>query len=818
MSNLTERQEMRELTQLDEGIRKYHKKFEQQGAGDSTAGLGLVYVAMKAMIPWINEQVRMLEDGESHPSQVPLGIHWLTEMNPDAVAYITAKLTVSAAYNEANVTRTAMKIANLIEEHYRYEELEQAEPHLANSMSMKAKRWSRASTRRKIMRKAADVAGVKRMGWTEQEKLKLGLKLMEVFVQESGLAELKTVSDPDKGGSQVKKIITMTEDALERLRLRHAQIEGDEPVNKPMVCPPRPWTTPLSGGYLTERLKQPILRGAGFRKVTEGLLDELFSTDMTQVYDAVNSIQSTEWRINKGVLDVMLEAWRSDMDMGVLPEADDLPLPPVPLGIPERGTVAYEDYDEAQKDALRRWKNEARAVHGYNAANRSKRVALATKLALAQEVRDEERIWFPHSLDFRGRVYPMSAELSPQSDDTSKALLEFANGKALGENGGFWLCVQLANLFGFDKVSFDQRVEWVMEHEDRILDSALSPLDGQRFWTEADEPWGALAACFEYAGFKMEGAAHVSHLPIAMDGSCSGIQHFSAMLRDQRGAEAVNLTNTPLPNDIYTEVLYVVNDALKASAEPLAKVWQGKVDRKIVKRPCMTFAYSVTSAGIRQQILDEIRKRQEGDYLPGTPDWEAAAFLAPIVEASIRSVVDRAAEAMDWLKHVSKHVSKQDIPTGWTTPLGFRVLQPYLKSKGKRIKVLFQGQPMFLTLTFEGDKIDGAKQSSAVAPNYVHSLDATHLMMTVNRMADAGVTTSFAVIHDSFGVHACDVDELHYALRDEFINLYSQEVLVEFYRESLLRLPGKAWPDIDQPPEAGEYNIEEVRDADFFFA
>lgn len=395
----------------------------------------------------------------------------------------------------------------------------------------------------------------------------------------------------------------------------------------------------------------------------------------------------------------------------------------------------------------------------------------------------------------------------------------FAEGKPLGDSGAYWLGVHIANLFGHDKIPFDERVAWTIENGHKLMDSAVDPLDGQKFWTTADEPWCALAACFEYMGYMIEGDDYVSHLPIAMDGSCSGIQHFSAMLRDQRGAEAVNLTPKDTPADIYTEVLGVVKEILNESSEPLAKVWLGKVDRKIVKRPCMTFAYSVTSAGIKQQILDEIRKRQEGDYLPGTPDWEAAVFLAPIVEGAIRTVVDRAAEAMDWLKGMSKVVSANEVPTGWTTPLGFRVLQPYLKSKGKRIKVLFQGQPLFLTLTFEGDKIDRAKQASAVAPNFVHSLDATHLMMTVNRLDREGITQSFAVIHDSFGVHACDVDELHFALRDEFIELYEgHEVLVEFYQESLLRLPGEQWPDAPPPPEAGEYDINEVRDADFFFA
>jgi DNA-directed RNA polymerase len=818
MSELRERQEQRELDQMSNGINRYHAKVGAQGMGETKSGLPLVFVAMKAMIPWIREKVEMLESGATHPSSIPLGIHWLAEMQPDAVAYLAAKICVTAAYHEAKATRTAMKIANLIEENYRYEQLEQAEPHLANSMSQKAKRWSRASTRRKIMRKAADVAGVRRMGWTEKEKLKLGLKLIECYVTESGFAELKATADGAKGGVMQQKIITMTDSARREIAKGDAKWEGEDPENKPMIHPPKPWTSPISGGYLTHRMKQPILRGASFRKVTEGLLDELYSTDLSQVYDAVNAVQDTAWRVNRPLFEVLSVAIDRDQDMGVLPERDKLPLPPVPAGLPDYGKMAVEDMTEEQQAKLKRWKAEAREVHSLNAANTSKIIALDTKKEQAKDVVNEVAIYFPHSLDFRGRLYPMSAELSPQSDDISKALLEFAEGKPLGESGGYWLCVHLANLYGNDKWSFDDRVAWAQENHDHLLRSAQRPLD-YTWWTDAEEPWCFLAACMEYAAWQTQGDGYESHLPIAMDGSCSGIQHFSALLRDQRGAEAVNLTPKPLPADIYNEVLAEVKRDLNDSKEPLAKVWHDKVDRKIVKRPCMTFAYSVTSAGIKQQIIDEIRKRQGGDYLPGTTNWQAAHFLAPIVEAAIRRVVDRAAEAMDWLKAVSKHVSKQDIPTGWTTPLGFRVLQPYLKTKGERIKVLFQGQPLFLTLTFEGTKIDGPKQTSAVAPNFVHSMDATHLMMTVNRLKDEGITDSFAVIHDSFGVHACDVDELHYALRDEFINLYSDnEVLVEFYQESLLRLPSDKWADVEPAPEAGDYDIEEVRDADFFFA
>ena len=823
---LKARQEMREVAQLHEGVRKYHEKFEGRGAGESTAGLGLVYVAMRAMVPWIQEKVRLLElpyeeakAANVLPSQVPAAVHWLAEMQADAVAYIAAKLFVSAAYNEANVTRTAMKVANLIEENYRYEELEQAEPALANSMSRKAQRWARSSTRRRIMRKAAEVAGIKRMGWTEQEKVKLGFKLMEVFVETTGFAVMVTQSDPDKGGKHQQRVIRLSDEARDRLVKNHEQLENQHPENRPMIHPPKPWTSPTSGGYLTEFLRQPILRGTHFRKVTEGLLDELYSTDLTQVYDAVNAVQATPWRVNKSVYNVMREAHRLDMDLdGVLPMMENLELPPMPADMPDR-SVRYEDQDEGQRAIVAKWKQEARTVHRANAVETSHRYALMTKLAQVADVVDEEAIYFPHALDFRGRLYPLSAELSPQSDDISKGLLEFAEGRPLGENGSFWLAVHIANLFGHDKIPFEERVEWVLANEDKIADSAVRPLDGEKFWTTADDPWCALAACFEWTGFRTTDNSYVSHIPVAMDGTCSGIQHFSAMLRDQRGGEAVNLVANETPADIYIEVLDVLKAKLNESKEPLAKVWYDKVDRKMVKRPCMTFAYSVTSAGIKNQLLDEMRKRGSAQFLPGTNDWDAAVFLAPLLEESIRDVVDRAAEAMDWLKGVSKAVSKNDIPTGWTTPLGFRVVQPYLKSKGQRIKVLFQGQPILVSLTFEGDKIDTLKQASAVAPNFVHSLDATHLMMTVNRLKAEGVTHSFAVIHDSFGVHAADVDELHAVLREEFVNLYTeQEVLVDFYQESLLRLPGTQWPEVDSPPEAGDLNLEEVRDADFFFA
>ena len=805
--NTRERQVAREKRQYHEGIQRYRTEAAARPIGEQRAGMGLVEVACKAMIPFVQAQVKMLESGENLPSQVPLPYHYLLNIKADAACAIAARVCVSSSYVQSKLTRTAMRIANLIEEDYRFDELMQAEPGLGNSMARTAKKWSGEGTRRRIMRKAAAIAGIAKFGWTAVEKLRLGTKLIEIYIEQTGFGALSTQKD----GVKTSKMLIMLPEVEQRILENHERIEADRPVNCPMIYPPVNWTSPVSGGYLTDEM-----RTAFVRSVSMETRDDLFSSDMPEVYDAVNRVQATRWSINTAVLDVLEEAHTGNGQLAGLPEMVDQPLPEKPWFLSP--DFRSDDMTDEQKAKFAEWKIATREVHEYNARLKSKRLALMTKIRLADEVRDEDAIYFPHSLDFRGRMYSMTAELQPQSDDIAKSLIQFADAKRLGETGGYWLAVHIANLFGIDKVSFDERVAWVVAHSNELIESAFNPLDGARFWCEADDPWCALAACFEWTGFQLEGDDYLSQLPIAMDGSCSGIQHFSAMLRDATGGAAVNLTQQDSPSDIYTEVLNVAKDLLVENGEPLAKVWWSAIDRKIVKRPCMTFAYSVTSIGIRDQIASEMRKKSDGQYLAGHENWQAAAFLAPIVEQAIRQVVDRAAEAMDWLKEISSAMSKDNIPTSWVTPLGFPVVQPYRKRKGQTVNVWFGGERIRLSLTVEQVDVDKRKHTSSIAPNFVHSLDATHLMMVVNRLADDGITDCFAMIHDSFGVHACDVGDLHIIIRDEFVKLYSEDILTEIYRSTLLAIPGEKWPDVPVPPESGDLNLEEVRNADFFFA
>lgn len=71
----------------------------------------------------------------------------------------------------------------------------------------------------------------------------------------------------------------------------------------------------------------------------------------------------------------------------------------------------------------------------------------------------------------------------------------------------------------------------------------------------------------------------------------------------------------------------------------------------------------------------------------------------------------------------------------------------------------------------EATKVNKSQQVNAFPPNYIHSLDSTHLMMTALRMKELGL--NFGSVHDSFWTHACDVDQMNIFIREEFVKLYS---------------------------------------------
>lgn len=177
-----------------------------------------------------------------------------------------------------------------------------------------------------------------------------------------------------------------------RLEQQHARCELLDPIPMPMVVQPCPWTTPFDGGYLDSPPGNAIVRHH-----TRPYLDELESIEMPRVYSAINAIQSTAWKINRPILETMRAVWAGGGTLGDLPPRDDDPLPARPDRFDEDESVRQE------------WKQWAAKVHAINARRKGKRYALMQKLLVAEKLADFPAIYFPHSMDWRGRVYPIPA-------------------------------------------------------------------------------------------------------------------------------------------------------------------------------------------------------------------------------------------------------------------------------------------------------------------------------------------------------------------------------------------------------------------------
>jgi DNA-directed RNA polymerase len=103
-----------------------------------------------------------------------------------------------------------------------------------------------------------------------------------------------------------------------------------------------------------------------------------------------------------------------------------------------------------------------------------------------------------------------------------------------------WLKVHLANLFGHNKISHQERAAWVDSYISEVRDSADNPLDGSKWWMQAEEPFQALATCIEIIAaidFPEGHEQYLCRLPVHQDGSCNGLQHYAALGKDADGGQ-----------------------------------------------------------------------------------------------------------------------------------------------------------------------------------------------------------------------------------------------------------------------------------------
>jgi DNA-directed RNA polymerase len=503
-------------------------------------------------------------------------------------------------------------------------------------------------------------------------------------------------------------VIRTSPAVLDMIREGHSVRESGNVRLLPMVVPPKPWQSPDEGGYLV--VKSRVMRVRDSRLQWEMLHRR--ETDLSKVYRALDLLSAVPWRINERVLCVADELWEAGGGVGELPSRTDLPIPEPPA-----------DYVESDQEQRRLYYRQLRRLQRLNGDLHSLRCDTTLKLGVARQFRHVDNFYFPHNMDFRGRTYPIPPHLNHLGSDLCRGLLTFSEGKELGADGLGWLKVQLANVFGNNKCSFDDRQRFVDENLPRVLGSAADPIS-ETWWQAAEDPWQALATCYELADALScpNPERFVSHLPVHMDGSCNGLQHYAALGGDEVGARKVNLLPAAKPDDVYSGVADIVSRLIEEDAMqgvPMALLLRGKVSRKIVKQTVMTSVYGVTLVGARQQIQNAL---EGADVLDEEQTWKASQYLAGHTLEAVREMFLGARQTMNWLAECAGLIGQTGQPVTWHTPLGLPVVQPYRRPGKYVVNTLMQS----VVLQTNHDKlpVNVSRQRSAHPPNYIHSLDS----------------------------------------------------------------------------------------------
>jgi DNA-directed RNA polymerase len=546
--------------------------------------------------------------------------------------------------------------------------------------------------------------------------------------------------------------------------------------------------------------------------------------EMPEVYECVNAIQDTAYKINVKILQVADRIFNNGGVVGKMPNRDKLPLPPKPFDI------------ATNKVARRKYSNLARPIHEANATTDSQILLIDKLLEIAKEYEAYPEHYYPMQYDFRGRIYCKPLFLHYQQNDIARSLLLFTNGKPLGTDEALAkLAIHGANMYGKDKITLADRVKWVQQNEEAILASAKDPHNHYKFWSRCSEPYQFLAFCFEWEEFVSGGrdADFVTHLSCFSDCTNSGLQIFSALLRDDVGGKATNLTAEETPQDVYQEVADKTLEYLNKNPDSqIKKIWMDYgIDRATTKKVTMCVVYGLTQYSCRTYIVDHLKDMVgEGKPIPfsknkeefektGIPTiFSGTYYLSKLVWKAIGDVIISAKECMIWLQKVSRLISDNGLPVTFTTPTGFIVQMNYKEMKKQRVNTRM-GESMLarkITIQHETDKIDKRKCANAISPCWIHSLDGSVLQRAITIASKKGIK-SFATVHDSFGVLAPDVQLMNDCLRESFVDIFTKgNVLEDFLKEITLQVAKDKRHLIPELPKMRNLDITQVLKSDYF--
>jgi len=448
-------------------------------------------------------------------------------------------------------------------------------------------------------------------------------------------------------------------------------------------------------------------------------------------------------------------------------------------------------------------------------------------------------------LDYRGRIYNREPYFSYQSNDLARAHFLFSEEKEMTQKGAEYTFIHAATSYNqtykidqlptekwltldyikqltkdglvdisVDKMGVLDKHNWTVENIETILDVATDPIKHKEYWMAAEKPWVFLSLCYEIGGIvgsALSDEPYYSSMPISIDGVNNGTQHLAAMSLDEKAGELVGLIPMQIPKDFYLVMGKKILEINKTTTigSKLQHIPMKLIRKGISKRGSMTRAYDAGARKIGEIIYqDSYDAGITSRYNITRTDSKA---LGKDLVAAYDSVCHGPVDIKKYLQQLVKHklntMNAKDI--SWETPSGFPVLTQKWVARKKVYQGSLQGKQISHVYLEVTDKPALAEHLSAIGANWVHSYDASHMSLVINKLGLA----SFGAIHDSFSVHACDVEELIYVTKSEFIKMYAKDIFADM-REELI------WNDQNfdtNTPTVGKLILEDIYGSDFFF-
>lgn len=864
--------------------RKRNNEAKDKGHYDRTDGarralLALVPKMADGIRQWLRHVSNEIRKGANHQAVrrtsngtlVPLEYYKIKQMDPDECAYLTLRIlcnvsALAVSDKQPGLLTVLKSVGRDIEHQLHMQELEANCPALFRDVEKELRKEHATSIYREkrfryLLRDMAKKGATERDLWPENTVIAVGKRLVEIALFHTGAFELdNAMTFGANGRPSTQKVLKYTEDTRKKITDATYQSEINTPLSLPTLIPPRRWTRMRRGGYVTPWVNQRTMirfaQDSYDRRAN--ILAEFDAVAMDQVYAALNAMQETPWSLNKRVYEVAKFAYEHDwsgIESLKMPRREAIPLPERPSGIPEKAKL--EKLNAYDQKRMKLWRRACHKVHKLNKKAPAYNTIVGSILNISSWLAEKEEFYFPHSLDFRGRTYPIPAFLHPQGIDLARGLLKYGPGaaKPLGEEGAYWLAIELANRCGLDKKTMQERLDYVRKNKKLWLAIAADPIHDRR-WTDFDEPWQALAAIFEWVGYLTFGPSYPCALVVRVDGTCNGIQHLAALARDPDAGRAVNLIPGEGPQDIYAEVAYSLFEKLcrieagggdegsKASfwLEKAANKKAQTFPRSLTKRQVMIMPYGGKLQAYfkyAREWVDENKLDDALDALKEIDEKLPGRTLHTLCKTMWDAVTHRLPgpiAVMEWLQGIEKVMSARGLPIYWQLPSGFLVRQFYGAPVKKRLERKIGGESIRMWTSKRSLKLSTKEQHQGIAPNFVHSLDACVLHLAICIAIARGVT-NITAIHDAYGTVPADMAIMQSAIREAFVMLHEQDPLTMFYtscRNSLMvhiaategrsleddyeeiaeeaeRLLGASFP-------RGTLDIREVLNSEYFFS